>query len=56
MNQALAKALKRLVDAYPDSVAASTLTLSQKRQLEDFNRTSQGIQIIPKGAVLFIAS
>jgi hypothetical protein len=49
MSQALAKALTRLVEAYPDSVAASTLSLSQKRQLEEFSRTSQGVQVIPQG-------
>lgn len=49
MSQALVKALTRLVDAYPDSVAGSAMTPSQKKQLEEFCRKTQSVQVIPKG-------
>ncbi|PME16182.1 hypothetical protein BCV44_15445 [Vibrio cyclitrophicus] len=49
MSQALVKALTRLVDVYPDSVAGSAMTPSQKKQLEEFCRKTQCVQVIPKG-------
>ncbi|MFS1902544.1 Wadjet anti-phage system protein JetD domain-containing protein [Vibrio lentus] len=49
MSQALAKALTRLIEVYPDSIAGSTLTTSQKKQLEEFCRKTQSVQVIPKG-------
>ncbi len=49
MSQALVKALIRLVEAYPDSVAASTMTPSQRKQLEEFNQNTRSIQVTPKG-------
>ena len=49
MSQALVKALTRLVDVYPDSVAGSAMTSSQKKQLEEFCRKTQCVQVIPKG-------
>ena len=49
MSQALVKALTRLVEVYPDSVAGSTMTQSQKKQLEEFNRKTQCVQVTPKG-------
>lgn len=49
MSQALVKALTRLVEVYPDSIAGSTLTPSQKKQLEEFSRKTQSVQVTPKG-------
>ena len=49
MSQVLVKALTRLVEAYPGSIAGSTLTPSQKRQLEEFSRKTQSVQVTPKG-------
>ncbi|MFN1549360.1 DUF7281 domain-containing protein [Vibrio natriegens] len=49
MSQALAKALTRLVEVYPDSIAGSILTPSQKKQLEEFIRKTQCVQVTPKG-------
>lgn len=49
MSRVLVKALTRLIEVYPDSIAGSTLTLSQKKQLEEFSRKTQSVQIIPKG-------
>ncbi|MEZ9709134.1 Wadjet anti-phage system protein JetD domain-containing protein [Vibrio breoganii] len=49
MSQALVKALTRLIEVYPDSVAGSTLTPSQKKQLDEFSRKTQSIQVTPKG-------
>lgn len=49
MSQVLVKALTRLVEAYPDSIAGSTLTPSQKKQLEEFSRKTQSVQVTPKG-------
>ncbi|MFW0993902.1 DUF7281 domain-containing protein [Vibrio parahaemolyticus] len=49
MSQALVKALTRLIEVYPDSIAGSTLTSSQKKQLEEFSRKTQSLQVTPKG-------
>ncbi|MGY5738597.1 DUF7281 domain-containing protein [Vibrio antiquarius] len=49
MSQALVKALTRLIEVYPDSIAGSTLTSSQKKQLEEFSRKTQSVQVTPKG-------
>ncbi|EIU6778009.1 hypothetical protein L5155_004590 [Vibrio parahaemolyticus] len=49
MSLALVKALTRLIDVYPDSIAGSTLTSSQKKQLEEFSRKTQSVQVTPKG-------
>ena len=49
MNQALVKALTRLIEVYPESIAGSTLTTSQKMQLDEFSRNTQSIQVTPKG-------
>lgn len=49
MSQVLVKALMRLIDVYPDSIAGSTLTSSQKKQLEEFSRKTQSVQVTPKG-------
>ncbi|MEZ9764343.1 Wadjet anti-phage system protein JetD domain-containing protein [Vibrio splendidus] len=49
MSQVLVKALTRLIDVYPDSVAGSAMTPSQKKQLEEFSRKTQCVQVIPKG-------
>ncbi len=49
MSQVLVKALTRLIEVYPDSIAGSTLTPSQKTQLEEFSRKTQSVQVTPKG-------
>ncbi len=49
MSQVLAKALTRLIEVYPDSIAGSTLTPSQKKQLVEFSRKTQSVQVTPKG-------
>lgn len=49
MSQVLAKALTRLIEAYPDSIAGSILTPSQKKQLDEFSRKTQSVQVTPKG-------
>lgn len=49
MSQALVKALTRLIEVYPDSIAGSTLTPSQKKKLEDFIRSTTSVQVTPKG-------
>ncbi|HHK8567977.1 TPA: Wadjet anti-phage system protein JetD domain-containing protein [Vibrio parahaemolyticus] len=49
MSQALVKALMRLIEVYPDSIAGSTLASSQKKQLEEFSRKTQSVQVTPKG-------
>ncbi|MDW1924698.1 hypothetical protein R7Q39_04610 [Vibrio sp. 947] len=49
MSQALTKALTRLVEVYPASIAGSILTPSQKKQLEEFIRKTQCVQVTPKG-------
>lgn len=49
MSKALAKALMRLIEAYPDTIAGSTLTPSQKKQLDEFSHKNQSVQVIPKG-------
>jgi hypothetical protein len=49
MSQALVKALTRLIEVYPDSIAGSTLTSSQKKLLEEFSRKTQSVQVTPKG-------
>ncbi|UTZ25725.1 hypothetical protein HB761_02535 [Vibrio campbellii] len=49
MSQVLVKALTRLIEVYPDSIAGSTLTSSQKKQLEEFSRKTQSVQVTPKG-------
>lgn len=49
MSQVLVKALTRLVEVYPNSVAGSSMTPSQKKQLEEFTRKTQCVQVTPKG-------
>ncbi|MGO1246092.1 MAG: DUF7281 domain-containing protein [Oceanisphaera sp.] len=49
MSQTLVKVLTRLVEAYPDPIAGSTLTSPQKNQLEAFSRNTQSVQVTPKG-------
>ncbi|MFL7025226.1 DUF7281 domain-containing protein [Enterovibrio norvegicus] len=49
MSRALVKALTRLIAVYPDSVAGSTLTPYQKKQLEELSRNTQSVQVTPKG-------
>ncbi|MPW35518.1 Wadjet anti-phage system protein JetD domain-containing protein [Vibrio sp. B1Z05] len=49
MSQVLVKALTRLIEVYPDSIAGSTLTASQKKQLDEFSRKTQSVQVTPKG-------
>ncbi|MDF2185305.1 DUF7281 domain-containing protein [Grimontia hollisae] len=49
MNQTLTKALKRLVEAYPDSISASSLTSPQKKELQEFGRKTQSVRMTPKG-------
>ena len=49
MSQALVKALTRLIKVYPDSISGSTLTASQKKQLDEFSRKTQSVQVTPKG-------
>lgn len=49
MSQALVKALTRLIEVYPDPIAGSTLTPSQKKQLAEFSRKTQSVQVTPKG-------
>ncbi|WP_241901256.1 hypothetical protein [Vibrio sp. 10N.286.49.B3] len=49
MSQALMKVLTKLAEVYPDSVPASTMTSAQKKQLEEFSRKTQSIQVTPKG-------
>ncbi|MGR5067227.1 DUF7281 domain-containing protein [Vibrio alfacsensis] len=49
MSQALVKALTRLLELYPDSVAGSTLTPAQKKQLDEYSRKTQSVQVTPKG-------
>lgn len=49
MSLVLVKALTRLIEVYPDSIAGSTLTPSQKKQLDEFGRKTQSIQATPKG-------
>ncbi|WGW01767.1 DUF2220 family protein [Vibrio sp. YMD68] len=49
MSQALVKALTRLVEVHPDSVAGSTMTPSQKKKLEEFIHKTQCVRVAPKG-------
>ncbi|OOF10014.1 MULTISPECIES: DUF7281 domain-containing protein [unclassified Salinivibrio] len=49
MSQVLVKALTRLIEMHPDSIAGSTLTSSQKKQLDEFSRKTQSVQVTPKG-------
>ncbi|MGR5419673.1 DUF7281 domain-containing protein [Vibrio sp. PNB22_4_1] len=49
MSQALVKALTRLLELYPDSVAGSTFTPAQKKQLDEYSRKTQSVQVTPKG-------
>lgn len=49
MSQALVKALTRLVEVFPNSIAGSVLTPSQKKQLEEFSRKTQSVQVTPRG-------
>ncbi|GHZ54746.1 hypothetical protein VCSRO174_3077 [Vibrio cholerae] len=49
MSQALVKVLTRLVEVYPDSIPGSALTPSQKKQLDEFSRKTQSVQVTPKG-------
>ncbi|ASG07665.1 hypothetical protein CEQ50_08880 [Vibrio anguillarum] len=49
MSLSLVKALTRLIEVYPDSIGGSTLTPSQKKQLEEFSRKTQSVQVTPKG-------
>jgi len=49
MSQVLAKAPPRRIEVHPDSIAGSTLTPSQKKQLVEFSRKTQSVQVTPKG-------
>ncbi|EGQ9991264.1 TPA: hypothetical protein I7765_02590 [Vibrio vulnificus] len=49
MSQPLIAALKRLMHAHPDSIAASTMTTAQKRQLDEFCRKTHSVRMTPSG-------
>lgn len=49
MSQVLVKALERLIEVYPKPLAGSTLTPSQKKQLDVFSRQTQSVRISPRG-------
>lgn len=49
MSQPLIAALKRLMNAHPDSIAASTMTTAQKRQLDEFCRKTHSVRMMPSG-------
>ncbi|HBC3534429.1 TPA: hypothetical protein KDZ66_003354 [Vibrio vulnificus] len=49
MSQPLIAALKRLMNAHPDSIAASTMTIAQKRQLDEFCRKTHSVRMMPSG-------
>lgn len=49
MSQPLIVALKRLINAHPDAIAASTMTTAQRRQLDEFCRKTHSIRISPSG-------
>ncbi|MGF1726525.1 DUF7281 domain-containing protein [Photobacterium nomapromontoriensis] len=49
MSQALAKALARLLEVHPASVAASIMTIAQRKQLDEFARRTQSILVSTKG-------
>ncbi|MGT8837078.1 DUF7281 domain-containing protein [Vibrio cholerae] len=49
MSQPLIAALKRLMNAHPDSIAASTMTTAQKRQLDEFCRKTHSVRMTPSG-------
>ncbi|WP_231566930.1 Wadjet anti-phage system protein JetD domain-containing protein [Vibrio navarrensis] len=42
-------ALKRLMNAHPDAIAASTMTTAQKRQLDEFCRKTHSVRMMPSG-------
>ncbi|AVW98704.1 DUF7281 domain-containing protein [Vibrio vulnificus] len=49
MSQPLIAALKRLMNAHPESIAASTMTTAQKRQLDEFCRKTHSVRMTPSG-------
>ena len=49
MSQPLIAALKRLMNAHPDAIAASTMTTAQKRQLDEFCRKTHSVRMTPRG-------
>ena len=49
MSQPLIAALKRLMNAHPASIAASTMTTAQKRQLDEFCRKTHSVRMTPSG-------
>ncbi|ENM3965504.1 hypothetical protein ODJ43_003471 [Vibrio cholerae] len=49
MNQPLIAALKRLMNAHPNAIAASTMTTEQKRQLDEFCRKTHSVRMTPSG-------
>lgn len=49
MSQPLIAALKRLMNAHPDAIAASTMTTAQKRQLDEFCRKTHSVRMTPSG-------
>ncbi|MFG5038186.1 hypothetical protein ID070_02480 [Vibrio cholerae] len=49
MSQPLIAALKRLMNAHPDAIAASTMTTAQKRQLDEFCRKTHSVRMMPSG-------
>ncbi|WP_337915719.1 DUF7281 domain-containing protein [Vibrio cholerae] len=42
-------ALKRLMNAHPEAIAASTMTTAQKRQLDEFCRKTHSVRMTPSG-------
>ncbi|MBJ6945813.1 hypothetical protein JG666_00660 [Vibrio cholerae] len=49
MSQPLIAALKRLMNAHPEAIAASTMTTAQKRQLDEFCRKTHSVRMTPSG-------
>ncbi|EMA3774153.1 hypothetical protein U2U55_001870 [Vibrio cholerae] len=49
MNQPLIAALKRLMNAHPNAIAASTMTTEQKSQLDEFCRKTHSVRMTPSG-------
>ncbi|EOK5704712.1 Wadjet anti-phage system protein JetD domain-containing protein [Vibrio vulnificus] len=49
MSQPLIAALKRLMNAHPEAIAASTMTTEQKRQLDEFCRKTHSVRMTPSG-------
>ncbi|EPP5680299.1 DUF7281 domain-containing protein [Vibrio cholerae] len=49
MNQPLIAALKRLMNAHPNAIAASTMTTEQKSQLDEFCRKTHCVRMTPSG-------